>query len=82
MQRAFINWMKDCHEITEGEVIAIDGKTVRGSYNKSEERSAIHMVNALQRRKVFVLSNLKLIAKQMKSQRSLSCWSCKIYLVA
>ncbi|MDW2312746.1 ISAs1 family transposase [Vibrio sp. 1075] len=46
MQRAFINWMKDCHEITEGEVIAIDGKTVRGSYNKSEERSAIHMVNA------------------------------------
>lgn len=46
MQEAFISWMKDCHEITEGEVIAIDGKTVRGSYNKSKDRSAIHMVNA------------------------------------
>ncbi|EGR0202218.1 ISAs1 family transposase [Vibrio parahaemolyticus] len=46
MQKAFISWMKDCHQLTEGEVVAIDGKTVRGSYNKSEERSAIHMVNA------------------------------------
>ncbi|EKO3580764.1 ISAs1 family transposase, partial [Vibrio metschnikovii] len=46
MQKAFISWMKDCHQITDGEVVAIDGKTVRGSYNKSEERSAIHMVNA------------------------------------
>lgn len=25
---------------------AIDGKVVRGSYNKSKDRSAIHMVNA------------------------------------
>ncbi|MEZ9631454.1 ISAs1 family transposase [Vibrio breoganii] len=46
MQQAFIDWMRDCHELTEGEVIAIDGKTVRGSYSKSKERSAIHMVNA------------------------------------
>lgn len=38
--------MQDCHKVTDGEVVAIDGKTVRGSYNKSEERSAIHMVNA------------------------------------
>lgn len=38
--------MKDCHQITDGEVVAIDGKTVRSSYNKSEECSAIHMVNA------------------------------------
>lgn len=46
IQKAFINWMQDCHKFTDGEVVAIDGKTVRGSYNKSEERSAIHMVNA------------------------------------
>lgn len=38
--------MKDCHQITDGEVVVIDGETVRGSYNKSEERSAIHVVNA------------------------------------
>ncbi|MFA0254823.1 ISAs1 family transposase [Vibrio breoganii] len=46
MQRAFIEWMNACHDVTQGEVIAIDGKTVRGSYDKSKGRSAIHMVNA------------------------------------
>ncbi len=38
-------WMKDCCELTKGEVIAIDGKTVRGSYDDSRGLGAIHMVN-------------------------------------
>ncbi len=38
--------MKDCTELTKGEVIAIDGKTVRGSYDDSRGLGAIHMVNA------------------------------------
>lgn len=46
MQSAFIEWMKACYELTEGEVVAIDGKTVRGSYDKSRVLKAIHMVNA------------------------------------
>lgn len=46
LQEAFIKWMKACHELTAGEVIAIDGKTVRGSYNKARDQQAIHMVNA------------------------------------
>lgn len=29
----FINWMKECHTVDE-DVIAIDGKTLRGSYDK------------------------------------------------
>jgi hypothetical protein len=37
--------MKDCTELTKGEVIAIDGKTVRGSYDDSRGLGAIHMVN-------------------------------------
>lgn len=44
--KSILDWMKDCHEITKDEVIAIDGKIVRGSYNKPEERSVIYMVNA------------------------------------
>lgn len=47
MQRAFIDLMKDCHELTKGEVITIDGKAVRGSYDKSRGQSAIHMVIAI-----------------------------------
>nr|WP_274006296.1 hypothetical protein [Vibrio parahaemolyticus] len=32
--------MKDCHEIKESEVITFDVKTVRGSFNQPEDRSA------------------------------------------
>ncbi|EPU1457787.1 ISAs1 family transposase [Escherichia coli] len=46
LQKCFIEWMKDCCELTKGEVIAIDGKTVRGSYDDSRGLGAIHMVNA------------------------------------
>lgn len=46
LQKCFIEWMKDCCELTNGEVIAIDGKTVRGSYDDSRGLGAIHMVNA------------------------------------
>ena len=38
--------MNDCHSATKGNVIAIDGKTVRGSYDKTKKRGAIHMVSA------------------------------------
>lgn len=46
LQKCFVEWMKDCCEQTKGEVIAIDGKTVRGSYDDSRGLGAIHMVNA------------------------------------
>nr|WP_158118629.1 ISAs1 family transposase [Vibrio cidicii] len=46
LQRSFIAWMKDCHTLTDGEVIAIDGKTLRGSYDRSKGKGTIHTVNA------------------------------------
>lgn len=33
-------------ELTQGEVVAIDGKTVRRSFHKGDRKSAIHMVSA------------------------------------
>ena len=33
-------------EITQGEVVAIDGKTLRHSYDKEAELAAVHMVSA------------------------------------
>jgi hypothetical protein len=33
--------MRDCHTLTDGEVIAIDGRTVRGSYDKSRDQQVI-----------------------------------------
>lgn len=43
---AFMNWIHAICELTKGEVIAIDGKTLRRSHDKSKGRSAIHMVSA------------------------------------
>ena len=45
-QQCFLDWIKAINKITEGEVIAIDGKTLRHSYDKGDGKKAIHMVSA------------------------------------
>lgn len=41
-----LDWLTDLHEITSGQVIAIDGKTLRRSYDRTSGKAAIHMVSA------------------------------------
>ncbi|UES02972.1 ISAs1 family transposase [Escherichia coli] len=41
----FINWMLDCHSSDDKDVIAIDGKTLRYSYDKSRRKGAIHVIS-------------------------------------
>ena len=38
--------MRDCHSSDDKDVIAIDGKTLRHSYDKSRRRGAIHVISA------------------------------------
>lgn len=45
-KNSFMTWIRAIHEITSGEIIAIDGKTLRRSHDKSKGKSAIHMVSA------------------------------------
>ena len=45
-EQCFMNWMWEVSEQTQGDVVAIDGKTLRRSYDKSGGKSAIHMVSA------------------------------------
>lgn len=42
----FIEWMKSLAQETKGKVIAIDGKTLRHSFDKKKKKSAIHMISA------------------------------------
>lgn len=42
----FTNWIQSVTEATHGDVIAIDGKTLRRSHDISADKSAIHMVSA------------------------------------
>jgi predicted transposase YbfD/YdcC len=44
--RCFTAWVAAIAEVTEGEVVAVDGKTVRRSLDKASGKAAIHMVNA------------------------------------
>jgi len=45
-QGCFVSWIKSVNKITEGEVVAIDGKTLKHSYDKGGDKGAIHMVSA------------------------------------
>ncbi len=46
LQRCFLNWMRAVSERTHGEVVAIDGKTLRRSFDRAAGKGAIHMVSA------------------------------------
>jgi predicted transposase YbfD/YdcC len=45
-EKCLLSWMQAVQEITENRLIAIDGKTLRGSYHKRDGKAAIHMVSA------------------------------------
>lgn len=46
LQNCFISWTQSVCEVTSGEVIPLDGKTVRRSFNRGSKQNAIHMVSA------------------------------------
>jgi predicted transposase YbfD/YdcC len=45
-EKCLLSWICSLHEITAGQVVAIDGKTLRRSFDKAAGKSAIHMVGA------------------------------------
>ena len=45
-QRSFTRWIEGVFTVTQGQVIAIDGKTVRRSHDRTIGRDAIHIVSA------------------------------------
>jgi predicted transposase YbfD/YdcC len=45
-QSCFLRWMQAVAEVTDGEVVAIDGKALRRSFAKGTAKRAIHMVSA------------------------------------
>lgn len=45
-EQGFLSWVAAVFTVTEGEVVAIDGKTVRRSHDRSKGKEAIHLVSA------------------------------------
>jgi predicted transposase YbfD/YdcC len=58
-QQRFLSWIAAVSEITKGQVIAIDGKTLRHSYDTWSSKSPIHMVSAWAAANHLVLGQLK-----------------------
>ena len=59
LQACFLRWMQAVAQVTEGQVVAIDGKTLRRSYDRRSAKAAIHMVSAWATRNRVVLGQLK-----------------------
>lgn len=62
-QQCFIHWAQSVNKRTKGELIAIDGKVLRGSYNRDDRQSTIHMVSAYATANGVVMGQLKADAK-------------------
>ena len=63
LQSCFLSWIKTITQLTQGEVIAIDGKTLRHSYDKGNNKGAIHMVSAWASQNSLVLGQVKVNEK-------------------
>ncbi len=62
-QACFLSWMQAVAEATQGEVVAIDGKRLRRSFDKGTAKRAIHMVSAWATENGVVLGQRKVDAK-------------------
>ena len=45
-EKCLLSWITALHEVTDGQVVAIDGKTLRRSFDAASSKAAIHMVSA------------------------------------
>ena len=62
-QDVFIKWVQFLTEDTDLKQVCIDGKSLRGSFDKAKSNSAIHMINAWSTGASLSLGQLKTEAK-------------------
>ena len=63
LQNCFVNWIKSVAKLTDGEVVAIDGKKLNGSADAPKGHYAIHMVSAWACENRLVLGQLRVDEK-------------------
>jgi len=62
-QECFLAWVQAIGELTPGQVVAVDGKTLRRSHDRTLGQSAIHMVSAWATANRLVLGQVKVDEK-------------------
>jgi len=62
-QKCLLSWITALHEITDGQLVAVDGKTLRRSFDAASSKSAIHMVSAWATANLITLGQVVVDAK-------------------
>jgi predicted transposase YbfD/YdcC len=62
-QQCFVNWIRAVSDLTPGQVVAIDGKTLRHSFDRASGQAAIHLVSAWASANHLVLGQVKVDGK-------------------
>jgi predicted transposase YbfD/YdcC len=62
-EKSFMEWVRAVYEVTQGQVIAIDGKQLRGSQASENGKKAIYMVSAWASENQIVLGQQKVDEK-------------------
>ncbi len=55
----FLAWTRSVFDVSKGKLLAIDGKTLRRSFNKAASKQAIHMISAWSKELGIVLGQTK-----------------------
>ncbi len=58
-EKCFASWVSSISTLLPGEVVSIDGKTLRGSHDKNDSKKSIHMVSAWSTSNAMVLGQFK-----------------------
>lgn len=58
-EECFLKWTLGVCQLSQGEIISIDGKKLRGSYDTRDKKAAIHMVSAWASQSRMVLGQVK-----------------------
>ena len=58
-EKCFVSWVSSISRLLPGEVVAVDGKTLRRSHDSANSKSAIHMVSAWSTSNAVVLGQFK-----------------------
>jgi predicted transposase YbfD/YdcC len=59
LNRCFLSWVETLVTKMGGEIIPIDGKTIRGSYDRNQSKSALHVISAWSSEQHLVLAQMK-----------------------
>ncbi len=84
-EKCLLSWITALHDVTDGQVIAIDGKTLRRSFDASSNKSAIHRVSvwatqnhiSLGQVVVDALCQMQRVMRSPPSRNYWKFWSCQ-----